>query len=118
MDRAGLLEIAERERRARTGLRIRACTAAGCLAIGSGAVKRHLDESVAEAGLRDRVQVSGVGCLRLCSQGPLVRVDPEGTLYEKVTPEDSPAIVAELAGGGVREGTSADRPRRGDPGCP
>lgn len=118
MDRAGLLEIAERERRAREGLRIGICTAAGCLAIGSGAVKRHLDEAVVEAGLRDRVQVSGVGCLRLCSRGPLVRVDPGGTLYEGVTPEDAPAIVAGLAGGGVPEGTPADRPRRGDPGHP
>src|SRR5262249_11553773 len=67
-----------------------------------------LTKAVAEAGLADRVQVCGVGCLRLCCEGPLVQVDPDGPLYEKVAPADAPSIVAALGGG-------AATARRGDP---
>jgi bidirectional [NiFe] hydrogenase diaphorase subunit len=99
MDLAELLEIAEAERLARKPVRIRCCVAASCLFGGSQAVKERLVEAVAEAGLSDTVEVCGVGCLRLCSQGPLVHVDPENVLYEKVTTEQAPSIVAALDGG-------------------
>jgi bidirectional [NiFe] hydrogenase diaphorase subunit len=108
MDLAELQEIAERERKARKAVRLRCCLAAGCLSSEGGAVKAALDRAVAEAGLAERVAVVGVGCLGLCSQGPLVQVDPEGTLYEKVTPADAPSIVAALGGGLATA-------RRGDP---
>ena len=32
----------------------------------------------------DRVQVCEVGCMRLCCEGPLVQVDPDGPLYQRV----------------------------------
>jgi bidirectional [NiFe] hydrogenase diaphorase subunit len=112
MDRPELLEIARREREACPELRIRCCTAAGCLAVGSEDVRRALDEAVRSAGLGDRVRVMGVGCLKLCSQGPLVQTDPSGTLYEKVTPGHSTAIVGALTGGRPVAGDGA--PQRGD----
>jgi bidirectional [NiFe] hydrogenase diaphorase subunit len=37
--------------------------------------------------------------MRLCCQGPLVQVDRDNTLYEKVTPEDAPSIIAAIDGG-------------------
>ena len=43
-----------------------------------GRQRRRWKQAVAEAGLGDRVQVAGVGCLRLCGEGPLVQVDPDG----------------------------------------
>ncbi|MFB3818067.1 MAG: NADH-quinone oxidoreductase subunit NuoF [Candidatus Methylomirabilales bacterium] len=108
MDLAELLEIAERERKARKAIRLRCCLAAGCLSSQGGAVKAALDQAVAAAGLTDSVDVVGVGCLGLCSQGPLVQVDPMGTLYEKVTPADAPSIVAALTAGTATA-------RQGDP---
>jgi bidirectional [NiFe] hydrogenase diaphorase subunit len=39
--------------------------------------------------------------MRLCSQGPLVNVDPDGAMYQKVTPDHAPSIVAGLQGGKV-----------------
>src|SRR5512139_875836 len=108
MDLAELLEIAERERKARKAIRLRCCLAAGCLSSEGGAVKAALDQAVAAAGLADSVDVVGVGCLGLCSQGPLVQVDPLGTLYERVTPADAPSIVAALTAGTATA-------RQGDP---
>jgi bidirectional [NiFe] hydrogenase diaphorase subunit len=49
--------------------------------------------------------------MRLCCQGPLVQVDPDGPLYEKVTPQDTASLVGTLKGGT----TSV---QRGDPKSP
>ncbi|MBK9714338.1 MAG: SLBB domain-containing protein [Kouleothrix sp.] len=117
MDLAELQEIAEQERRSRKPIRIRCCIAAGCLSANAQTVKQRLEEAVADSGMQDRVEVCGVGCLRLCSQGPLVQVDPDGALYEKVTPESAPAVVATLNGSG--EGAEAEHGLvRGDPQLP
>lgn len=99
MELAELVEIAEKEQAARKPIRLRCCVAAGCLSAGADAVQKGLEEGVRQAGLADRVQVCGVGCLRQCSRGPLVRTDPDDLLYEKVMPVQAPAIVAELTGG-------------------
>src|SRR5882672_5475123 len=99
MDLTELLEIGEKERAGQKPVRIRCCVAAGCISSRSADVKKGLEEEVRKAGLADRVQVCGVGCMRLCSQGPLVQVDPEGALYEKVTPEKASGIVGSLKGG-------------------
>jgi bidirectional [NiFe] hydrogenase diaphorase subunit len=72
---------------------IRCCTVGGCLSANSLAVKTALEETVAANDLTDQVEVKGVGCLGLCGQGPLVQVDPDGTMYEQVTPEQATALV-------------------------
>ena len=117
MDLTELQNITEWERRASKRIRVRCCVAAGCLSANSQAVKQRLQEVVVSAGVEDSVEVCGVGCMRLCSQGPLVQVDPEGTLYEHVAPEDAPAIVAALDGGVAVKG-DLTTPRRGDPAQP
>lgn len=107
-----LNEIAEKERASRKKFTIRCCMAAGCVSSNSGAVKAALEKSVKDAGLDDLVEVRGVGCMRLCCQGPLVQVDPEGTLYQKVEAADAGAIVH-----GVQSGEPA-KVQQGDPNSP
>jgi bidirectional [NiFe] hydrogenase diaphorase subunit len=99
MDLAELQELAEQEQRERKPIRIHCCTSSGCQASNSLEIKRRLDDAVAAAGLGDRAQVVSVGCMGFCGQGPMVEIDPDGTLYEHVTPDDAPSIVAALAGG-------------------
>jgi len=91
--------IAEKERAARKKTVIRCCMAAGCMSSNSEAVKKNLEQSVKDAGLSDEVEVRGVGCMKLCCEGPLVGVDPKGALYEKVTPEDVVELINTLKGG-------------------
>jgi (2Fe-2S) ferredoxin len=111
MDLTDLLEIADKEKQARPPVQIRCCTAAGCVSAGSEAVLERLKQAVADAGLEDRVAVSGVGCLRLCARGPLVAVDPEDALYQQVTAESASSIVAGVQGGQVTAGRiDADDP--------
>jgi bidirectional [NiFe] hydrogenase diaphorase subunit len=102
MDLQTLQQIAQMEQESRKPVRIRCCTAAGCASSGAEAVKKELDEAVAN-GHSDRVEVCSVGCMRFCGRGPLVSVDQaEGsTLYEQVTPETAGTIVSALNGGTV-----------------
>jgi len=93
-----LHQIAAKEREAHQRLRycVSVCVAAGCLSSHSDAVKESLTREVAEVGLRGYCQVRGVGCLGLCSGGPLLSVEPEGVLYQGVKPEDAEDIVRSL----------------------
>jgi bidirectional [NiFe] hydrogenase diaphorase subunit len=94
-----LLEIKERERSNRKKVVLRCCMAAGCMSLNSKGVKEQLDQAVAQAGLKETVEVRGVGCMKLCCEGPLVQADPRNNLYIKVTPENAPSIIAALNGG-------------------
>jgi len=109
-----LIEIAEKERASRKKHVVRCCMAAGCMSSNSKGVKESLEKAVREAGLQDQVEVRGVGCMKLCCQGPLVQIDslPEGDgatvridspnqspLYERVTPEDAASVISTLTGG-------------------
>ena len=94
-----LIQIKEKEQAARKKIVLRFCLAAGCMSSDSKGVKEQLDKAVAEAGLQNEVEVRGVGCMKLCCEGPLVAVDPQDQLYVKVTAENAPSIVAALKGG-------------------
>src|SRR6516164_2539191 len=94
--------IAEKERTTRKKTIIRCCMAAGCMSSNSEAVKKNLEQAVKEAGLESEVEVRGVGCMKLCCEGPLVSVDTQDALYEKVTPEDALELVKTLKGGKTR----------------
>ena len=124
MDIDDLNEIAQKERAARKRYTLRCCLAAGCISSNSKGVKEALEKAVKDAGLEDQVEVRGVGCMKLCCQGPLVQIDAEGEgatveisadgqgpLYQKVTPDDAASLVATLKGGK----TSV---QRGDPAHP
>lgn len=99
MELTELLEVAEKERNAQKSIRIHCCTSTGCQAANSLLVKKRMEEAVDSAGLGDRVQVVGVGCMGFCGMGPIVEVEPETTVYEKVTPETAPSIIEALNGG-------------------
>jgi bidirectional [NiFe] hydrogenase diaphorase subunit len=111
MDLAELSALAKKEQSARKSIQIRCCTAAGCLSSGSQVVVDTLTKAVADKGLSDRAEVCGVGCMRLCCEGPLVQVEPSGELFEKVSAREAPSIVAALNGGKAEA-------RRGDPSRP
>ena len=96
MELEELKAIAAREQQKQHKTSIRCCTVGGCLSANGLAVKEQLEEAVTEAGKAGKVTVSGVGCMGLCSRGPLVRIDPEGILYDRVTPNHASAIVASL----------------------
>ena len=93
-----LIEIKEKELAARKKITLRCCMAAGCMSSNSKGVKEQLEKAVAQAGLGDQVEVRGVGCMKLCCEGPLVQSDPQNALYVNVTPDNAPSIIDALKG--------------------
>ena len=78
-------------------MRVRCCSSAGCLAGGAAELRQGLTAAVARRELQERVAITGVGCLGPCSQGPLLAIDPDGTLFAGVTPADADGLIAALA---------------------
>jgi NADH:ubiquinone oxidoreductase, NADH-binding (51 kD) subunit len=99
MELTELLEIGEKERKQQKNIRVHCCTSTGCQAANSLLVKKEMEQAVVANGLSDRVQVVGVGCMGFCGMGPIVEIEPQDTLYEKVTPEQAPSIIEALNGG-------------------
>jgi len=79
-----------------TGHSINVCVAAGCLSSGSDKVKESLEHEVHEQGLDHKCNVKGVGCLGLCSQGPLVAIEKQKVIYKGVKQDDAKEIVESL----------------------
>lgn len=71
------------------------CQAASCLAARSDLVFDALADRVAEAGLGD-VAVKRVGCLSLCTAGPLVEIPETGRLFENVREDGLGELVEAL----------------------
>jgi bidirectional [NiFe] hydrogenase diaphorase subunit len=99
MELTELLEIGEKERKQQKNIRVHCCTSTGCQAANSLLIKKEMEQAVVANGLSDRVQVVGVGCMGFCGMGPIVEIEPQDTLYEKVTPEQAPSIIEALNGG-------------------
>jgi len=80
---------------------IRVCTAAGCSSTGGLAVEQAMRD--ASKGVEGGCRIVGVGCQGLCAAGPSVRVDPSGSLFGGVRPDDAAKIVSTLDGSAFPE---------------
>ena len=68
----------------------------------SATLLQYLSQEAADRGL-DGIMVSSTGCLKLCDQGPVVIVYPEGSWYGKVNEQ-----IADASLDAVENGTVAD----------
>ena len=78
---------------------VKICMAAGCLSCQSDRVKAALEKARTDAG--SDIEILPVGCLGLCSRGPLVEIEPQGHLYAGVRPEDAAEVIGTAATDGV-----------------
>lgn len=79
------------------------CAGTGCLSVGSMDVYHKLIQTLSDNGVdcsvelmkepHGNVSVKKSGCLGLCELGPLLRIEPEGYLYTKVSTADCDEIV-------------------------
>jgi len=80
------------------------CQGTGCTSSRSEEIRRTLEHEVNQAGLSD-IEVDFTGCHGFCQQGPIVVVEPEGTFYAHVKPEDA----AEIVYSHLKEGKRVER---------
>jgi bidirectional [NiFe] hydrogenase diaphorase subunit len=100
MNREELLGIAqqEQEKQGQFRCRLLCCASTACLSSGSTTTRSALEAAVAEANLKEEIQIIQTGCMGLCSHGPMVRMitgEQEPVLYHSVTPEVASTIVSD-----------------------
>jgi bidirectional [NiFe] hydrogenase diaphorase subunit len=73
---------------------VNVCLDLACASQGADKLREALAKAAEASG--KRVLVRRTGCMGPCSHGPLVRVDPEKTLYHRVKADKAGAIVESL----------------------
>ncbi len=74
------------------------CHSTGCKSSGSDDIISLLQDAVEEYDLKDKVRIVAAGCMGLCAQGPLMRVEIKGqkdVLYKRLEPLVARLIIAE-----------------------
>ena len=74
---------------------ISVCSGKACHESGSHNLKEALDKELLRKGLNNEIRVTETQCNGFCAQGPVLKVEPEGTLYQKLKEEDIPKLVEE-----------------------
>jgi (2Fe-2S) ferredoxin len=72
---------------------------------GAEALHDQLKGMLRERGLSDRVMVHRTSCLKHCSQGITLAVQPDNVWYAKVQPED----LGEICDAHLRDGRALER---------
>lgn len=83
----------EQDRQAKLKRRILYCSAAGCISCGSKETAEALKQVVKSNGLEGESEVIGSGCMGLCGEGPLVKILPEDSLFQRVDAAAANGIV-------------------------
>lgn len=87
------------------GLSLMVCGGGGCHSSGSGKLIARLTELAARDDLQEEIEIVRTGCFGLCSEGPILVVQPEGTMYTKVSEED----IEEIWENHVKNGKTVER---------
>ena len=69
------------------------CRGTGCESQKADVIYFALLDELKKAGLADKTEVKFTGCHGLCQMGPTIIIEPAGTFYCNVTPEDIPEII-------------------------
>ena len=73
-------------------LSLMVCGGGGCHSSGSGKLIARLAELAARDAMQDEIAIERTGCFGLCSEGPILVVQPEGVMYTKVSEDDMEEI--------------------------
>ncbi len=74
------------------------CHSTGCKSSGSDDILNLMKSAIAEHGLNGKVRIVATGCMGLCAQGPLIRVELKGQkdiLYKRLEPLVARIIITE-----------------------
>jgi (2Fe-2S) ferredoxin len=69
-----------------------------CNTKGAGDLLAYLETEILDRGLD--AQVTGCGCLKLCTKGPVMVLYPQGKWFGEVTEEKMDAILDAIEAGG------------------
>ena len=74
------------------------CHSTGCKSSGSDDLIDLIKQAIVDHGIEDKVRIVATGCMGLCAQGPLIRVEIKGqkdVLYKRLDPLVARLIITE-----------------------
>lgn len=74
------------------------CHSTGCKSSGSDDIIELIKQAVADHGIEDKVRIVPTGCMGLCAQGPLIRVEMKGqkdVLFKRLEPLIARLVITE-----------------------
>ena len=77
----------------KTEYAITLCEGTSCIQQGMRDLHGFLESELERQGLKDKVRINISGCLGMCSQGPMMVVNPGYTLYGNLTEADITEII-------------------------
>ena len=66
-------------------------------------ILQNLVEEVSDREMEDEVMVTHMGCVGLCTKGPVVMIYPQQTWYGNVSADDAEEIINALEEGAIVE---------------
>ncbi len=82
---------------------ITVCAGTGCSASGAEDVLAAFREELKKKGLSHKLELKRTCCHGFCERGPLVVLSPGRIFYQRVQPDDVPAILASMTNGHLVE---------------
>lgn len=74
------------------------CHSTGCKSSGSDEILDLIRQALVDHGIEDKVRIIATGCMGLCAQGPLLRVEIKGqkdVLYKRLEPLVARLVITE-----------------------
>ncbi len=75
---------------------VHVCQGTGCVAGGSDKIFSLLQDEIYNSSSDGEIIIKRTGCHGFCQQGPLIVIEPEGTLYSKVKTDDVSDIIQSI----------------------
>ncbi|HEY1256409.1 MAG TPA: (2Fe-2S) ferredoxin domain-containing protein, partial [Terracidiphilus sp.] len=79
--------------------RLVCCSSTGCQSSGASEIIANLKAELKAKQLDTKVQVTGTGCMGLCSKGPLIRMyskTQKDVLFSDIKPEMAAAVIDQV----------------------
>jgi NADH:ubiquinone oxidoreductase subunit F (NADH-binding)/(2Fe-2S) ferredoxin len=92
--------------------RLVCCSSTGCQSSGASEITNNLKAELKARQLDNKVQVTGTGCMGLCSKGPLIRMyskTQKDVLFSDIKPEMAAAIIDQVVAP-VLDGATIEAP--------
>ena len=90
-----LAELAEKTRAEHAAFNhhIVVCTGTACHSAGSEQIIEGLETEIKARGMTKTCRVTGGGCRGLCTVGPMVTLASDNIAFQRVKPDDAPALM-------------------------
>ncbi len=71
------------------------CCGSGCVSAGALKIKEKMIQVLEANDILNEINIIETGCMGPCDYGPVIKIYPDGTFYQKVTVEDVEEMVME-----------------------